>query len=147
MYVGFFFEKSLIGVWILKIKYYLCTRIKTKNMKDILLVIVLRLFFFTVIVSLVSCSPDYIPSSDEVQHTIHISNEGKPFEYWLNKVHYDSEGQEIKVIVDSGTQITLSAIVPVINGVSISPNFQVYQDSRIVELKKVTIGFFWYKVK
>jgi len=24
---GFFFEKSLIGFWILKIKYYLCTRI------------------------------------------------------------------------------------------------------------------------
>jgi hypothetical protein len=27
MCVGFFFEKSLVSVWILKIKYYLCTRI------------------------------------------------------------------------------------------------------------------------
>ena len=78
---------------------------------------------------------------------IQISNEGKPFEYWLNKVRYDSEGQGINVMVDSGTQITLSAIVPVINGVSISPNFKVYQDGRIVELKKVKIGLFWYEVK
>ena len=118
-----------------------------RNIKDILLVTTLWLFFFTIILSLTSCSPENIPSSDEVQHTIHISNEGKPFEYWLNNVHYNSEGQEIKVMVDSGTQITLTAIVRVINGVSIIPNFKVYQDSRVVELKKITTGFFWCEVK
>jgi hypothetical protein len=118
-----------------------------RNIKDILLVTTLWLFFFTIILSLTSCSPENIPSSDEVQHTIHISNEGKPFEYWLDNVHYNSEGQEIKVMVDSGTQITLTAIVRVINGVPIIPNFKVYQDSRIVELKKITMGFFWCEVK
>ena len=118
-----------------------------RNVKDVLLATTLWLFFFIIILSLSSCSPENIPSSDEVQHTIQISNEGKPFEYWLNKVRYDSEEQGINVMVDSGTQITLSAIVPVINGVSISPNFKVYQDGRIVELKKVKIGLFWYEVK
>lgn len=112
-------------------------------MKEILL----RLLFFSMIVSSSSCTPEYIPESDAVQHIIHISNEGKPFEYWLNKVHYDSEGQEIGVMVDSGTQITLSAIVPIINGVPISPNFRVHQDNRVVVLKKITTGFFWYEVK
>ena len=39
MCVGFFFEKSLISVWILKIKYYLCTLIKKKQIMEIVVVI------------------------------------------------------------------------------------------------------------
>jgi hypothetical protein len=33
MCVGFFFKKSLIRVWRLKIKYYLCTRITNHTKK------------------------------------------------------------------------------------------------------------------
>ena len=112
-----------------------------------LLVIIFWLAFITTTLSLSSCTPDSLPAPVAAQHTISISNEGKPFEYWLGQIHYDSEGQNIRVTLDPGTQITLSAIVPVINGVIFSPNFQVYQDGRAVELKKVTTGFFWYEVK
>lgn len=34
----FFFEKSLISVWILKIKYYLCTLIKKKQIMEIVII-------------------------------------------------------------------------------------------------------------
>jgi len=82
----------------------------------------------------------------DTQHTIKISNDGKPFEYWLYQAHYNSDGQEVEVSVNSGTQITMSAIVPVVNGVSVIPNFQVKQDGVVVEIKQVTLGFYWYKV-
>jgi len=114
---------------------------------NLLLVITFWLAFLTTTLSLSSCTPDNLPAPEAIQHTINISNEGKPFEYWLGQIHYDSEGQDVRTTVDPGTQITLSAIVPVINGVAVSPNFQVYQDGRAVELKKVTLGFFWYEVK
>jgi hypothetical protein len=118
-----------------------------QNIKNILLAFTLWVIFITMVLSLTSCTSDTIPEEISVERTIRISNEGKPFEYWLGKVHYDSRGQEVNIIVDLGTQITLSAIVPVIDGVPISPNFQVYQDDRLVELRKVTLGFFWYEVK
>ena len=115
--------------------------------KNILLAFTLWVIFITMILSLTSCTSDTILEEISVERTIRISNEDKPFEYWLDKVHYDSDGSNVRVVVDKGTQITLSAIVPVIDGVPISPNFQVYQDNRLVELVKVTKGFFWYEVK
>jgi len=82
----------------------------------------------------------------DTQHTIRISNEGKPFEYWLYQTHYNSDGQDVNISVESGTQITMSAIVPVVNGVAITPNFDMYQDGLPVEIKQVTPAFYWYKV-
>ena len=117
-----------------------------QNIKDALLVFAMWVVLFTTVLSMTSCTTDNIPPSVATQRNIHISNQGKPFEYWLDQMHYDSDGQQVRVMVDLGTQITLSAIVPVIEGVAISPNFQVYQDGRVVELKKVTAGFFWYEV-
>jgi hypothetical protein len=118
-----------------------------QNIKNILLAFTLWVIFITMVLSLTSCTTDNIPPSVAIQRNIYISNQGKPFEYWLDQMHYDSDGQQVRVMVDLGTQITLSAIVPVIDGVPISPNFQVYQDDRLVELRKVTLGFFWYEVK
>lgn len=109
-----------------------------------------KLFYFVVALTLASCTTEIEKvqqiNQQNVQRTIRISNEDKPFEYWLNQAHYNSYGQEVIVSVNSGTQITLGAIVPVVNGVSISPNFEVYQDGVLVEIKKVTLGFFWYQV-
>jgi hypothetical protein len=118
-----------------------------QNIKNILLAFTLWVIFITMVLSLTSCTTDNIPPSVAIQRNIYISNQGKPFEYWLGKVHYDSRGQEVNIIVEVGTQITLSAIVPVIDGVPISPNFQVYQDGKVIKLRKVTLGFFWYEVK
>lgn len=109
-----------------------------------------KVFYFMLALALASCTSDIEEvqqiTQQNVQRTIRVSNEGKSFEYWLNQAHYSSDGQEVIVSVNSGTQITLGAIVPVVNGVSISPNFEVYQDGVLVEIKKVTLGFFWYQV-
>lgn len=109
-----------------------------------------KVFYFMLAVALASCTSDVEEvqqiTEQNVQRTIRVSNEGKPFEYWLNQAHYSGDGQEVIVSVNSGTQITLGAIVPVVNGVSISPKFEVYQDGVLVEIKKVTLGFFWYQV-
>jgi hypothetical protein len=107
-------------------------------------------FFIILAVCLQSCTSGVEDVQQAIQqdtqHTIRISNEGKPFEYWLYQAHYNSDGQEVEVSVNSGTQITMSAIVPVVNGVSIPPNFTVRQDGSVVQIKQVTSAFYWYQV-
>jgi hypothetical protein len=91
-------------------------------------------------------------STDETQPTvtvrsIHISNNGKPFEYWVGKERNESDGKSVFEYFPNGTEITIGAVVEVKDNVEIIPNIIVYQDSKLVQLKQITKSFYWYKVK
>ena len=79
--------------------------------------------------------------------TVSIYNEGKGFEYWLDQKAYNSQGENITTVEEEGTQITISAIVEVRQGILIIPNIEIYQDNKKVILKKINSGLYWYEVK
>ena len=106
---------------------------------------ILSLFIFS-LATLSSCTTDEIQPTETV-HSVHISNGGKPFEYWLEKEYYGSNGDAAFLYVPKGTQITIGATVEVIEDIEIIPNIQVYQDDKAVELRQITKGFFLYRVK
>ena len=105
------------------------------------------LFLLLLIITCTSCTSEDIETqiqSQSVDHLITISNDNKPFEYWLNK-EYFSSSTPVSLVVPSNTQITIGAIVEVQNGVEILPNIKVYQNNISVKIKQITKSFFSYK--
>ena len=101
-----------------------------------------------------SCSTDETQPTvtDETQptvtvHSIRISNNGKPFEYWVGKERNESDGKSVFEYFPNGTEITIGAVIEVKDNVEIIPNILVYQDSKPAQLKQITKSFYWYKVK
>ena len=106
------------------------------------------LFSVLVVISCVSCSSEDIEvqtQPEPTSHLISISNDDKPFEYWLDKEYYSSS-TPVSLIVPSNTQITIGAIVEVRNNVEILPNIQVYHNNKLVTLRQVTKSFFIYRI-
>lgn len=103
----------------------------------------------TILLTCQSCSnEDYQAElSTKSQSQIQISNDGNQFEYWLDQEHYNSDGETISVIVDKGTQITICSVVLVISGVIMIPNVKVCQDNKIIDIRQINEGLFWYEVK
>ena len=101
----------------------------------------------TLLVTCLSCTTEEITdtSSEPGKHLVTISNDDKPFEYWLDSVHY-STTTPVTVYVPQHTQITITAVVRVVDNVVIIPNVKLYQDNKLVELRQVTSGFFWYQI-
>jgi hypothetical protein len=99
----------------------------------------------TLLITCLSCTTEDIPELKEKESLITISNDDKPFEYWLDSVHYSTNGP-ISIYVPQRTQITITAVVRVVDGAVIIPNVKLYQDNKLVELRQVTSGFFWYQI-
>lgn len=97
--------------------------------------------------TLTSCTNDDIITTPNPYHSVRISNDGKQFEYWLGSEHHNSNGDTVSLTVKDGTQITMAAVVQVVNDVAIIPNIKLYQDDKLATIKQVTQGFFWYEVK
>ena len=105
------------------------------------------LFLSLLIITFTSCSTGDIETQvqcESVNRLITISNDNKPFEYWLNK-EYFSSSTPVSLIVPSNTQITIGAIIEVRNNIEILPNIKVYQDNNAVKIKQITKSFFSYK--
>lgn len=105
---------------------------------------------FLSLILLITCqsctTEDSITSNAEPKkHLINISNDNKPFEYWLNSTHY-STTTPVSIYVPKNTQITITAVVTVINNTPIIPNIKVHQDSKLVQIRQITSGFFWYQI-
>jgi len=101
-----------------------------------------------VIITCASCSSEDIEvptQSEPTLHLISISNDNKPFEYWLDK-QYFSSSTPVSLVVPSNTQITIGAIVEVRNNVELLPNIVVSQDNKLVKIKQVTKSFYLYRV-
>jgi len=101
--------------------------------------------FFILLITCISCTSEDNPEPVEREYLITISNDDKPFEYWLDSVHYSTNGP-ISVYVPQDTQITITAVVRVVDDVIIIPNIKLYQDNTLVQLRQITSGFFWYQV-
>jgi hypothetical protein len=97
--------------------------------------------------ALTSCTSDDFQVEPNPYHSVRISNDGKQFEYWLGSEHHNSNGATASLTVKEGTQITMAAVVRVVDGVPIIPNIKLYQDDKLATIKQVTQGFFWYEVK
>ena len=97
--------------------------------------------------ALTSCTSEDIQPEPNPYHSVRISNNGKQFEYWLGSEHHNSNGDTVSLTVKDGTQITMAAVVEVVNNVAIIPNIKLYQDDKLATIKQVTQGFFWYEVK
>ena len=97
------------------------------------------------LITCISCTSEDNPEPVERQYLVTISNDDKPFEYWLDSVHY-STNTPVTIYVPERTQITITAVVRVVEGVVIIPNIKLYQDNQLVELGQVTSGFFWYQI-
>ena len=97
--------------------------------------------------TLTSCTSEDIQTEPNPYHSVRISNNGKQFEYWLGSEHHNSNGDTVSLTVKDGTQITMAAVVEVVNNVVIIPNIKLYQDDKLATIKQVTQGFFWYEVK
>jgi hypothetical protein len=105
------------------------------------------LFLLILIITCTSCTSGDIKTKvqcQSVDHLITISNDNKPFEYWLNKEYFNSS-TPVSLVVPSNTQITIGAIVEVRNGVEMLPNIKVYQNNISVKIKQITKSFFSYK--
>jgi hypothetical protein len=94
-----------------------------------------------------SCTTEEIPTSnaEPKKHLITISNDNKPFEYWLDSAHY-STTTPVSIYVPEHTQITITAVVTVVNNTPIIPNIKVHQDNKLVQIRQITSGFFWYQI-
>ena len=97
--------------------------------------------------ALTSCTSEDIQPEPNPYHSVRISNNGKQFEYWLGSEHHNSNGDTVSLTVKDGTQITMAAVVEVVNNVAIIPNIKLYQDDKLATINQVTQGFFWYEVK
>lgn len=108
-----------------------------------------NILFLTLILLITcqSCTPEDSPviKAETSKHLITISNDNKPFEYWLDSVHY-STTTPISIYVPKNTQITITAVVTVINNTPVIPNIKLYQDSKLVQIRQITSGFFWYQI-
>ncbi len=62
--------------------------------------------FFLLLTTCISCTSEDNPEPVERQYLVTISNDDKPFEYWLDSVHYSTNGP-ISVYVPQDTQITI----------------------------------------
>lgn len=113
-----------------------------KKLKSYFIIVGLSIIWLTC----QSCSNEDNQIQTSNKRQIQISNEGNQFEYWLNQDRHNSNGETISVIVDKGTQITICSVVRVIDGVIIIPNVQVYQDSKVMSIRQVNKGLFWYEV-
>ena len=100
---------------------------------------------FILLITCISCTTEDNPEPVEREYLITISNDDKPFEYWLDSIHYSANGP-ISVYVPERTQITITAVVRVVDDVIIIPNIKLYQDNNLVELRQITSGFFWYQI-
>ena len=105
-----------------------------------------KLFFILLaIITFASCTtPDNDPPTP-VMRVITISNDNKPFEYWLGSVHYTSTGP-VSMCVPQGTQITIIAVVEVQNGYIVIPNVKLYQDNVLIDIYQINYGTFWHQV-
>jgi hypothetical protein len=97
--------------------------------------------------TLTSCTSEDITPAPDPYHQIRISNDGKQFEYWLGSERHNSNGDTVLLSVKEGTQITMTAVVRVVDGVTIIPNIKLYQDNKLATIRQITQGFFWYEVK
>jgi len=105
-----------------------------------------KLFFILLaFITFASCTPPDIDPPTPVMRVITISNDNKPFEYWLNSVHYSSNGP-VSMCVPQGTQITIVAVVEVINTYYVIPNVKLYQDNVLIDIYQINFGTFWHQV-
>ena len=105
-----------------------------------------KLFFIALaFVAFVSCTPPDNDPPMPVMRVITISNDDKPFEYWLNSVHYSSNGP-VSMCVPQGTQITITAVVFVVNTYYVIPNVKLYQDNVLIDIYQINYGTFWHQV-
>lgn len=105
-----------------------------------------KLFFITIaFIAFASCTTpdDNIPQA--TTRLITISNDDKPFEFWLDNYHYSSS-TPITILVEKNTQITITAVVEVQNNIPITPNIKVYQNNVQVQIEQITTGWFKYFV-
>jgi hypothetical protein len=105
-----------------------------------------KLFFIALaFIALSSCT---VPDNNIPQSTtrlITISNDNKPFEYWLDNYHYCAE-TTVSILVEKNTQITITAVVEVQNNIPIIPNIKVYQNNVQVQTNQISTGWFIYVV-
>lgn len=105
-----------------------------------------KLFFIAIaFIAFASCTTpdDNIPQA--TTRLITISNDDKPFEFWLDNYHYSSS-TPITILVEKNTQITITAVVEVQNNIPITPNIKVYQNNVQVQIEQITTGWFKYFV-
>lgn len=105
-----------------------------------------KLFFIALaFIAFASCTtPDNnIPQA--TTRLITISNDNKPFEFWLGNYHYSSS-TPITILVEQQTLITVTAVVEVQNNVPIIPNIKIYQNNVQVQIEQITLGWFKYYV-
>lgn len=105
-----------------------------------------KLFFILLaFITFASCTPPDNDPPMPVMRVITISNDNKPFEYWLGSVHYTSNGP-VSMCVPQGTQITIVAVVEVINTYYVIPNVKLYQDNVLIDIYQINFGTWWYQV-
>jgi hypothetical protein len=105
-----------------------------------------KLFFILLaIITFASCTPPDNDPPTPVTRVITISNDNKPFEYWLGSVHYTSTGP-VSMCVPQGTQITIIAVVEVENGYIVIPNVKLYQDNVLIDIYQINYGTWWHQV-
>lgn len=105
-----------------------------------------KLFFIALaFITFASCTtPDNDPPAP-ITRVITISNDDKPFEYWLGSVHYNSN-VPVTMSVPQGTQITIVAVVEVQNGYIVIPNVKLYQDNVRIDIYQINYGTWWHQV-
>ena len=105
-----------------------------------------KLFFILLaFITFASCTPPDNDPPTPIMRVITISNDNKPFEYWLNSVHYTSNGP-VSMCVPQGTQITIIAVVEVVNTYYVIPNIKLYQDNVLIDIFQINFGTFWHQV-
>ena len=105
-----------------------------------------KLFFIALaFVAFVSCTPPDNDPPAPITRVITISNDNKPFEYWLDSVHYTSNGP-VSMCVPQGTQITIVAVVEVENGYIVIPNVKLYQDNMLIDIYQINYGTWLHQV-
>ncbi len=107
----------------------------------------IAILLFFVWLTCQSCTADEATTPTETVRSVNISNDGKPFEYWLNKEVFRSQGEVVFIYVPIKTQITIGATVEVVDGIEVIPNIQLYQDLKPMPLKQITKGFYCYEVR
>jgi len=96
-------------------------------------------------ISFASCTPDNDDIPQPIPTLITISNDNKPFEFWLDNFHYTSS-TPITLLVKKNTQITITAVIEVQNNVPIIPNIKVYKNNVQVQIEQISTGWFKYFV-
>ena len=105
-----------------------------------------KLFFIALaFITFASCTPPDNDPPAPITRVITISNDDKPFEYWLGGVHHSSNGP-VSMCVPQGTQITITAVVLVVNTYYVIPNVKLYQDNVLIDILQINFGTFWHQV-